>query len=128
MRRSTIVLASVLFGAVLWTACGTDDSSTLAGPAPVDPSALPAVTQHCPDGGYKTEVNDGFTSVYKDVSAEKVCVKAGTKIFIATYDGKFGYDCYKVRGLGTYMIKLEETGYSGCKDISYYVIYKKQHY
>jgi hypothetical protein len=130
MRKSATTLASLLLGAVAWTACSTGDNPTVTEPSLVDQSTLPSVTQHCPDGGKKTEVNDGFTSTTKYYSYPigKICVKAGTKAYSTSYNGTFGYGCYKVWGLGTKYIKIKETGYSGCKDISYFVVYKKKYY
>jgi hypothetical protein len=127
MRKPVTALAGLLLGALVWTACSTDGSPSVTDPSLIDGPALTTGTQHCPDGGKKTEVNDGFTyaTKYFPHKVGKVCVKAGTKVYSTTYDGKFGYGCYKVWGLGTYKVTIKETGYAGCKDISYFVFYKK---
>lgn len=128
MRRSAGALASLLLGVLVWTACSTGDSLSPTEPvAAVDQTTLANVTQHCPAGGYKTEVNDAFsgTTKYYSYAIGKICVKAGNVVYSTTYDGLFGRGCYKVYGLGTKTIKLKETYYEGCKDISYYVVYKK---
>jgi hypothetical protein len=129
MRKPATGLAGLLLGVLVWTACSTSDSPSVTEPTLTDHSTLSSVTQHCPDGGAKTEVTDGFsyTTKYFPYNVGKVCVKAGTKVFSTTYDGKFGYECYKVRGLGTYTVTIKETGHKGCKDISYFVFYKKKY-
>ncbi len=129
MRKPASALAGLMLGVLVWSACSTGDSPSVTEPVLVNPTPMANVTQHCPAGGYKTEVTDAFTSTYKsyNYAVGSICVKAGTKVYSTSYDGKFGYGCYKVWGLGTYMIKLKETDYEGCKDISYYVVYKKKY-
>lgn len=129
MRRSASALAGLLLGLVVWTACSTGDSPTVTGPVLVDQSPLANVTQHCPAGGLKTEVNDAFTSStkYYPFVVGKICVKAGNVVYSTSYNGKFGRGCYKVWGLGTKTVKLKETDYQDCKDVSYFVVYKKKY-
>ena len=125
MLKSAGALAGVLLSVLLGTACGTGDVTE---PSLGDQTTtLASVTEHCPDGGVKTEVDDAFTSSSKTYSfyVGKVCVKAGNVVYKTTYNGYFGNYCYKVSGLGTYYVYLKETGYPNCKDISYFVIYKK---
>jgi hypothetical protein len=127
MRRSIGVFASLALGVLVWTACGTGDSPTE--PGLIDHSTLASVTQHCPSGGDKTEVDDDFSSGTKDFSyyVGSVCVKAGNVVYSTSYNGYFGNGCYKVYGLGTKTVTLKETGYKGCKDVSYAVAYKKSY-
>jgi len=120
MHRSAGILASILLGAVAWTACSESDTLTVT-----DPSILPAVTAQCPAGGTKTEVTDAFsttTTTYGFVVGS-ICVKAGTSTFSTEHNETFGNGCYTVSGLGTNTITLSETGAAGCKDVSYFTVY-----
>ena len=127
MRRTIGVFTSLALGVLLWTACGTGESPTEPGLA--DHTMLASVTQHCPAGGDKTEVDDVFSNGTQSFPyyVGSVCVKAGNVVHSTSYDGYFGNGCYKVYGLGTKTVTLKETGYEGCKDVSYAVAYKKSY-
>lgn len=122
MRKSAGVLASMVLGVVVWTACSTDDSM-----APLSSTAL--ITEKCSDVGTwarKDEVGPPWSLTAPAGKVVKsVCVKAGTQVYTRTTNGTIsvnGTSCFVVSGLGTPTVTVANApGHVGsiCKGISH---------
>jgi hypothetical protein len=127
MRRPAAFLLFVIFGAITWVACSSSDNI-----APTAPSFVPngsTGTEKCEDFGSwedKDEVGPpwSITADPGDV-IDVVCLKAGTKVYIATSDGTIsvnGTPCFDISGIGTGTVTAtNNAGHVGniCKGISH---------
>src|SRR5688572_8333608 len=102
MRKSAGVLASILLGAVVWTACSTGDNM-----APSTTTALIATEKCSDEGTWAAKDESGppwsITAPANQV-VTAVCVKAGNQVYPRSTNGTIrveGTACFRVTGLGT---------------------------